>query len=259
MDVKTLIVTSPRITGQPVRDAQWLLSHNRFGSFHPGPVDGVYGIQTGHAAKRAHYALGFPKKYWGPKAKHPLEFGDTLRLYLLGPKKGGKRLPATYLARRAFRLRTAKKSIKQEALALALAEAKKGITEYPPGSNHVKYAEWYGLNGYPWCAMFVTWCFSHAGDKNGLHSAYAYWFEEQARAHNHKLSITSSPEPGDIVVYHHMAGHVGIFYRWIDRTKGHFQSVEGNTSRFGSQDNGGAVLIQDRYTGWVPTVFVHVA
>ena len=30
-------------------------------------------------------------------------------------------------------------------------------------SNITKYGEWYGYNGEPWCAMFVSWCASQAG------------------------------------------------------------------------------------------------
>ena len=129
-------------------------------------------------------------------------------------------------------------------------------------SNHVKYGEWYGLDHEPWCAMFVTWCFVMAGDKKvfsrGSRTAYAYWTEYVARSGHPLLHITSSPEPGDIVVYHHRQGHTGIFRRWTNRSAGEFEAVEGNTSNGGSQDNGGAVLVQRRITSWVPTVFVKV-
>ena len=253
--------------GQDVKDAQYLLEgHNRFKqNFHPGKRDGRYGETTAAATKRAKYWLGYPM----PKTNHDQwwarVFGAKLYSYLL-PKthKGWKPLPVAYRVRRAARLRGAKghASIKEHALQLGLAEAGKHIHESPWGSNSVKYGQWYGLNRNPWCAMFVTWCFVHAGDRKiffpGRYTAYAYAPEYSARAGHPYLSITSNPEPGDIVVYHHGQGHIGIFYRWTNRAAGRFQTVEGNTSAGGSQDNGGAVLVRDRYTGWTRTVFVHV-
>ena len=35
----------------------------------------------------------------------------------------------------------------------ALAEL--GYRESPFGSNRTKYGQWYGLDGQPWCVMFV--------------------------------------------------------------------------------------------------------
>lgn len=49
---------------------------------------------------------------------------------------------------------------------LARANAEVGITEYPPGSNNVKYNTWfYGHpvfgKDYPWCAVFLSYIFSN--------------------------------------------------------------------------------------------------
>ena len=48
---------------------------------------------------------------------------------------------------------------------LRIAQAELGVTEYPSGSNKVKYNTWYygqAVSGdaYPWCAVFVCWCFA---------------------------------------------------------------------------------------------------
>ena len=48
---------------------------------------------------------------------------------------------------------------------LRIAQAELGVTEYPSGSNKVKYNTWfYGKtvsgDAYPWCAVFVCWCFA---------------------------------------------------------------------------------------------------
>lgn len=48
---------------------------------------------------------------------------------------------------------------------LAIARAEVGVTEYPSGSNKVKYNTWYygsAVSGsaYPWCLVFQVWCFA---------------------------------------------------------------------------------------------------
>ena len=46
-------------------------------------------------------------------------------------------------------------------------------------NNITKYGEWYGMNGQPWCAMFVSWCAKQAGllvssgNNNGIIPKYA--------------------------------------------------------------------------------------
>lgn len=56
---------------------------------------------------------------------------------------------------------------------IAIAAGQIGVTEYPSGSNKVKYNTWYygsAVSGaaYPWCAVFVVWCFAVlAGDISG--------------------------------------------------------------------------------------------
>jgi hypothetical protein len=46
---------------------------------------------------------------------------------------------------------------------LALA-AKQHASEHN-GDNITKYGAWYGNNGAPWCAQFVSWVFWHSGNK----------------------------------------------------------------------------------------------
>ena len=46
---------------------------------------------------------------------------------------------------------------------LSIAAGELGTVEAPAGSNRTKYGKWYGLDGEPWCMMFVQWCFAQAG------------------------------------------------------------------------------------------------
>lgn len=126
-----------------------------------------------------------------------------------------------------------------------------GNTENPPGSNLIKYNEWFYKKpvGSPWCSTFVCWCF----DKAGIRIQGGDWTRGFASVPNFKKArkseITTTPQPGDIVIFEFNGkpepDHIGIFNHWIEEGKT-FKCIEGNTSSKGSQDNGGAVLMQTR-------------
>jgi hypothetical protein len=139
---------------------------------------------------------------------------------------------------------------------LEVAAAEKGTKESPVGSNKQKYGAWYGLNGVPWCAIFVSWVFSTAGVPLGYidrlkgfqdcRSAYNYW--------KNSGELTNHPEPGDIVLYNwgkgkdhdnKMADHVGIFVGWKEGHPDRLLVWEGNTST-GNDSDGGEVMLRDR-------------
>lgn len=138
---------------------------------------------------------------------------------------------------------------------LAIAEAENGICEAPINSNKTKYGEWYGLNGVPWCAIFVSWVFDKAGYPLGnidtargfqyCPSAYNYW-----KAHN---CLTEAPQPADIVVFDWngdgICDHTGIFVKWVEPGKT-FHSWEGNTA-LGNDSNGGRVMLRTRHAASV--------
>jgi len=69
------------------------------------------------------------------------------------------------------------------------------------GNNHTKYGRWYGDDGVPWCAQFVSYVFARSGQKLPSLDARGKGFEyvptaiAYARAH-HQLS--SHPRAGDI-------------------------------------------------------------
>lgn len=131
------------------------------------------------------------------------------------------------------------------------AKQELGTTENPPNSNKTPYGAWYGLNGFPWCAMFVSWCFDKAGvplgkidDAKGYRycpSAYQYWKSTN--------QITKNPAPGDIVLFDWegdgKCDHTGLFLK--DNADGMtFTALEGNTS-FSNNSNGGEVMQRKRH------------
>ena len=124
---------------------------------------------------------------------------------------------------------------------LEVAISQIGYTEYPPDSNRTKYGEWYGLNGQPWCMIFVQWCFDQAGTplpyKTPSCSELLNWYRQ-----NEPELVRSLPETGDIVIY--SFGHTGIVES-ADHERATITAIEGNTSTT-SDDNGGAVMRRTR-------------
>lgn len=49
----------------------------------------------------------------------------------------------------------------QDVLQIAIGEI--DTKETSSGSNQTKYNAWYGMNHVPWAAIFVSYCFYHAG------------------------------------------------------------------------------------------------
>jgi hypothetical protein len=126
--------------------------------------------------------------------------------------------------------------------------------------NETKYGEWFGLNGTPWCGIFVSWVYATAGymlPKIGWMKGYAGC--QYAYEYFKKVGwITSSPSPGDIVLYDFNGDgrydHTGIFCMW-NKQVGKFTAIEGNTS-VGNNTNGGMVM--KRIRSDKRAVFVHV-
>jgi cell wall-associated NlpC family hydrolase len=129
-----------------------------------------------------------------------------------------------------------------------------GVEEKP--INKVKYGEWYGANGQPWCAMFVSWVYAQAGlsKKIAAQSSKGFascdvglkWF-----AKKDKLVPVGQAQEGDIVFFQFdtdaQPDHVGIVIK-NNAKRQSLICVEGNTSpnKTGSQSNGGQVSEKKR-------------
>jgi CHAP domain-containing protein len=154
--------------------------------------------------------------------------------------------------------------------ALTRAKSQIGVVESPAGSNNQKYGVWYGMNGVPWCAIFVSWDFVLGAQDIAKHTdtfakgaAYSYvpYILADAAARRNGLSIITDPEPGDLVLYDWEGNgeydHIGIFEKWTGGTSS-FDAVEGNTST-SNNSNGGQVMRRSRSRGGQATTFVRVA
>ena len=138
----------------------------------------------------------------------------------------------------------------------ALAEALRhvGVKESPAGSNRTMFGRWFGVDGAPWCAIFVSYCFDVGagvvlcrgwpGAGTGPRGvAYvptlAAWLKANGRA------VDGPARAGDIAVFDWDGGvpdHVGIVIR---STATGIETVEGNTA-VGNDSDGGEVMRRRR-------------
>lgn len=130
---------------------------------------------------------------------------------------------------------------------IALGEI--GVTEVPENSNKTKYGAWFGLDGFAWCGMFVSWVYANAGYALG-NIGYSKGFAGCQTAFIHFKNsgeITQHPKEGDIVLFDWNGDgrfdHTGIFVK--DLGNGKFESIEGNTA-MGNDSNGGKVMRRER-------------
>ena len=129
---------------------------------------------------------------------------------------------------------------------LAIARAELGYTENPQGSNKTKYGVWFGMNGQPWCMMFVQWCFAQAGASDLLPARTASCGTMMRAAQAAGCWVTGDYRPGDVVIYDFPGGaatdHTGIVE---SVTASGVMAIEGNTGA-GNDANGGQVQQRPR-------------
>lgn len=146
---------------------------------------------------------------------------------------------------------------------LRIAAAEIGYSRWNDPAQGTKYGRWYaeqtkspyfGTNGVPYCAMFVSWVFAQAkASAAGLPGAYCPTMLGAGKATG-KAVATVNAQPGDIVCFDFtksgITGHVGI----VEKNTGtYLVTIEGNTSSgtAGSQANGGVVARRSRAYGYV--------
>lgn len=245
-----LVLTTPHLKGERVKDAQWLLSgHSRFAdlaTYKDGAIDGDYGPLTAQAAARARYWLGYPT------GKQVPVFDQTLYEYLR-PNQW-RPLPVGYRTARDARIAAAAETPGRKALELAATFI--GVHEEPPGSNRQMFGAWYGFNGVPWCAIFESYCFAHTGHPSFRYAAVEQIYYDAVFGRN-GLHRTQTPRAGDVVCYSHHGtrfAHTGFYdHKSSDRE---FVDLSGNTSS-ADFSNGGYVERHTRDLSNV-TAFVRV-
>lgn len=139
---------------------------------------------------------------------------------------------------------------------LDVARGELGRTEWPPGSNNVKYnTAYYGHevsgDAWKWCLVFLWWVFREAGERmaffGGAKTASCgtllRWYQEQGLT-----APVSQVQPGDIVILNFSGTQETQHCGLVERVEGiYITTLEGNTSEAGSQSNGGMVCRKTRY------------
>jgi peptidoglycan hydrolase-like protein with peptidoglycan-binding domain len=146
---------------------------------------------------------------------------------------------------------------------LDVAEAEVGTVEGSARAN--SYGSSVGLSlstsNYAWCATFVSWVAKQTGASSYRNSYVSGWVK-QARAGNYHLSVTTSPQPGDIVAFDWDGGsdftggneHIGIV-RTVSGSS--FTTVEGNTGNPNGDNDGVYVRSRATNSGY-DVVFIRV-
>lgn len=134
---------------------------------------------------------------------------------------------------------------------ISVAASQLGTKEQPANSNRVKYGAWYGMNGQPWCDMFVSWCANEVGaldicGKFAYTPSHANFFKQRGGW----IDRNGTAHAGDFVFFANKGTicHIGIVERVLGGGK--FQTIEGNTSA-GNNANGGEVQRRTRTLGTV--------
>ena len=228
---RLLHVTSPLLHGPDVLAVQRRLLAL---GYHPGPADSLYGPATAAAVRAFQADAGIAVE------------GIVGQATVAALAKARPR-PAPHPAPRGS-------AIGRD----ALAEARRwiGTAESPPSSNRTPFGAWFGVNGVPWCAIFLSYCFEvgagytiakgFAGAGCAVRGcAYVPTTEAWLRATGMWLGRIE-PLPGDIAVYNWDGGlpdHIGIVE--TPGSGGSFKAVEGNTS-LGNDSDGGMVMRRER-------------
>ncbi|KQX65581.1 hypothetical protein ASD48_20320 [Streptomyces sp. Root1310] len=146
---------------------------------------------------------------------------------------------------------------------LDVAEAEVGTVEGSARAN--SYGSAVGLSlstsNYAWCATFVSWVAKQTGATSYRNSYVSGWVK-QARAGNYHLSVTTAPQPGDIVAFDWDGGsdftggneHIGVV-RTVSGSS--FTTVEGNTGNPAGGSDGVYVKSRGTNNGY-DVVFIRV-
>jgi hypothetical protein len=148
---------------------------------------------------------------------------------------------------------------------ILFAQGEIGTRESAPGK--VKYNDFYYPDSHPyhkqprgwhWCGTFCVYVYHYAAQQVGVPSPLTSQLNFDQTTHyvpafhnwaTRNKKITTEPKQGDLVNFDWQgdksADHIGIFSRWVDRSKGLFEAIEGNTSP-GNDSHGGRVMLRQR-------------
>ena len=127
---------------------------------------------------------------------------------------------------------------------LDIARGELGAREAPAESNRVKYNAWYygrevAGAAYPWCMVFVQWCFAQAEAAALLPARTASCGALMRAAQRAGCWVAKDFRPGDVVLYDFPGGgatdHCGIVE---SASANGVVDIEGNTGTSSDADGG---------------------
>jgi len=139
---------------------------------------------------------------------------------------------------------------------IAVARRELGNSESPAGSNRTKYGVAYGMDGQPWCVMFLWWVFQMAGlgrlfcggGKTASCGELLRWAKTEG------LTVPANEvQPGDIVILgfpgKENTWHCGLVADTEVFTGLWFRAIEGNAAPGWeeSRAGGGCVALKVRF------------
>lgn len=114
------------------------------------------------------------------------------------------------------------------------------VHENPARSNRQKFGVWYGWNGVPWCAIFMSWGFLGSTGQMGGKAASVPLLRQRFQAQGR---YGSTPKVGALAIFNydkHVEYVIGVYSSYV-------LTVGGNTSRAdGTNYWGGEVAIKRR-------------
>ncbi len=134
---------------------------------------------------------------------------------------------------------------------LEIARDQLGIKENPPNSNRCKFnTAYYGQevsgSAYPWCAVFVWWCFRESGASELFYGGKKTASCSTLLGFHKAQAVRGNYLPGDIIFFNFdgrkNTQHVGICEGWDGR---YITTIDGNTAPT-NEANGGAVMRRKR-------------
>lgn len=125
-----------------------------------------------------------------------------------------------------------------------------GYSRWTDSQTGTKYGRWYaastgspyyGTNGVPYCAMFVSWCFAQAGDPKGcpgIPGAYCPWIVTAGRNSGQTVPV-SQAKYGDVVLFDWGGDGVSDHIGFVENNNGSYLTcIEGNTTGTNGQSGG---------------------
>lgn len=144
---------------------------------------------------------------------------------------------------------------KDTAVKDVLALAKKQLGTDEKGDNQTKYGTWFGMDGQPWCAMFVSWVFAKAGHElPALQTDKGFaGVAAGAEALKERHQLHDTPKVGSIWLHQGptvQQDHTGIVTAVHD--DGSFTTIEGNAGDSVVERKHSAAEAKSAYGfGWV--------